>query len=62
MAVEQRACLGWCAVGLQCSEDVFHHRANVAADRYVRLEHAAELCGVAIDLGDFFAGQQFGVP
>ncbi len=49
-------------VGLQCAEHVFHHGADVAADRHVGLEHAAEPGGVAVDLRDFLAAQQFGVP
>ena len=43
-------------------EHVFHRRTDVAANRHVRLEHAAKLCGVAVDLGDFLVGQQPGIP
>ena len=62
VAVEQDARLGRRAVGVQRGEHVFHHRADVAANRHVGLEHAAELRGVAVDLGDFLVGQQLRIP
>jgi len=62
VAVQQVAGLGRHAVGFEHGEQFFHHRADVAADRHVGLEHAAELGGIAVHLGDLLAGQQLRVP